>query len=100
VDGAAMARELGIAEVHLINDFEAQGYGILTLDRAKDCDHSKSIFDFSLQCNLEMRLRSQHVQACPHPFPNVIGGENGHAKIVNTIIVGIARPAHCRNSLC
>mmetsp|Transcript_16665 Transcript_16665/g.43029 ORF Transcript_16665/g.43029 Transcript_16665/m.43029 type:complete len:433 (+) Transcript_16665:82-1380(+) len=33
-DGAKIAKALGIQEVHLINDFEAQGYGILTLDKS------------------------------------------------------------------
>ena len=31
IDGNALARQLGIPRVKLINDFEAQGYGLLTL---------------------------------------------------------------------
>jgi len=38
LDGDALARDLGIHEVHLINDFEAQGYGILTLEKETECD--------------------------------------------------------------
>ena len=33
VDGDLVARELGILEVKLINDFAAVGYGLLTLDK-------------------------------------------------------------------
>eukprot|EP00931_Biecheleriopsis_adriatica_P102372 TRINITY_DN77351_c0_g1_i1.p1 TRINITY_DN77351_c0_g1~~TRINITY_DN77351_c0_g1_i1.p1 ORF type:complete len:425 (+),score=82.73 TRINITY_DN77351_c0_g1_i1:31-1305(+) len=38
LDGDLMAQELGMASIHLINDFEAQGYGILTLDTETECD--------------------------------------------------------------
>jgi len=38
VDGFRMAAELGIGRIDLINDFEAQGYGVLTLDPRVDCD--------------------------------------------------------------
>eukprot|EP00930_Biecheleria_cincta_P082551 TRINITY_DN72264_c0_g1_i1.p1 TRINITY_DN72264_c0_g1~~TRINITY_DN72264_c0_g1_i1.p1 ORF type:complete len:445 (-),score=77.41 TRINITY_DN72264_c0_g1_i1:109-1371(-) len=36
--GDAIAHEIGMAQVHLLNDFEAQGYGVLTLDVASECD--------------------------------------------------------------
>jgi len=33
IDGAALSKTLNIPKVKLINDFEAQGYGLLTLDK-------------------------------------------------------------------
>lgn len=36
MDGFQMAQDLGIWRVDLINDFEAQGYGVLTLDLEQD----------------------------------------------------------------
>lgn len=38
MDGNTLAEDLGIHQVHMINDFEAQGYGILTLDTTTECD--------------------------------------------------------------
>lgn len=38
IDGLEVAAALGFHQVHLINDFEAQGYGILTLDSESECD--------------------------------------------------------------
>jgi len=38
VRGSELEQEFGIARVVLINDFEAQGYGLLTLDPLKDCE--------------------------------------------------------------
>mmetsp|Transcript_29697 Transcript_29697/g.80288 ORF Transcript_29697/g.80288 Transcript_29697/m.80288 type:complete len:421 (-) Transcript_29697:44-1306(-) len=38
VSGTELMAVLGIARVVLINDFEAQGYGVLTIDSKKDCD--------------------------------------------------------------
>lgn len=38
VSGEVLEDELGIGRVVLINDFEAQGYGLLTIDPKKDCD--------------------------------------------------------------
>eukprot|EP00413_Alexandrium_margalefii_P042628 CAMPEP_0204605086 /NCGR_PEP_ID=MMETSP0661-20131031/58277_1 /ASSEMBLY_ACC=CAM_ASM_000606 /TAXON_ID=109239 /ORGANISM="Alexandrium margalefi, Strain AMGDE01CS-322" /LENGTH=422 /DNA_ID=CAMNT_0051616303 /DNA_START=50 /DNA_END=1318 /DNA_ORIENTATION=- len=38
VSGNELQKELGIARVTLINDFEAQGYGLLTIDPQTDCD--------------------------------------------------------------
>lgn len=35
--GDRIADETGMAQVHLLNDFEAQGYGVLTLDIASEC---------------------------------------------------------------
>ena len=37
IDGAALEKSLGIAKVRLINDFVANGYGLLTLDEGKEC---------------------------------------------------------------
>jgi len=37
LDGKKMAREFGIREVNLVNDFVALGYGLLTLDHRKEC---------------------------------------------------------------
>ena len=37
IDGAQLASALGIARIRLINDFVAVGYGLLTLDREKEC---------------------------------------------------------------
>mmetsp|Transcript_33723 Transcript_33723/g.71943 ORF Transcript_33723/g.71943 Transcript_33723/m.71943 type:complete len:531 (-) Transcript_33723:182-1774(-) len=37
IDGAAVEKALGIKKVRLINDFVANGYGLLTLDTAKEC---------------------------------------------------------------
>jgi len=37
IDGDALAAAFGIAKIVLINDFEAQGYGVLTLDIDVDC---------------------------------------------------------------
>jgi len=36
VDGAEMSDSLGMEEVRLINDFVANGYGLLTLDEATE----------------------------------------------------------------
>jgi glucokinase len=36
VDGSEMAAALGMEEVRLINDFVANGYGLLTLDEATE----------------------------------------------------------------
>jgi len=38
LDGNQIAEDLGMREVYLMNDFEAQGYGILTLDHKTECD--------------------------------------------------------------
>eukprot|EP00931_Biecheleriopsis_adriatica_P112393 TRINITY_DN86_c0_g1_i1.p1 TRINITY_DN86_c0_g1~~TRINITY_DN86_c0_g1_i1.p1 ORF type:complete len:438 (-),score=87.02 TRINITY_DN86_c0_g1_i1:129-1442(-) len=38
IDGQSIEKELGIQRVELINDFVAQGYGILTLNRSEDCE--------------------------------------------------------------
>eukprot|EP00435_Cladocopium_sp_Y103_P032082 s2879_g8.t1 len=38
MDGNQIAKDLGMKVVYLMNDFEAQGYGILTLEPQKDCD--------------------------------------------------------------
>jgi len=38
IDGHGLQQSLGIARVVLINDFEAQGYGLLTIDPKQDCD--------------------------------------------------------------
>jgi glucokinase len=37
IDGDAIARELNIPVVSLVNDFKAVGYGLLTLDEEKEC---------------------------------------------------------------
>jgi glucokinase len=37
VDGNQVALNLGIKKVKLINDFVANGYGLLTLDESKEC---------------------------------------------------------------
>ena len=37
IDGAKLEASLGIAKVRLINDFVANGYGLLTLDEGKEC---------------------------------------------------------------
>ena len=37
ISGEALQSELGIAKVVLCNDFLAQGYGLLTLDEAREC---------------------------------------------------------------
>jgi glucokinase len=37
IDGSSIAAELGIQSVLLINDFVAQGYGVLTLDESIEC---------------------------------------------------------------
>lgn len=37
IDGSAMAASFGISSVRLINDFVANGYGLLCLDEAKEC---------------------------------------------------------------
>ena len=37
IDGAEVQKRLGIKKVRLINDFVANGYGLLTLDTAKEC---------------------------------------------------------------
>jgi len=38
IDGAELSKELRIPHMSLINDFVAQGYGILTLDDREDCE--------------------------------------------------------------
>lgn len=38
LDARALEKEFNIASVALMNDFEAQGYGVLTLDASKDCE--------------------------------------------------------------
>lgn len=38
LEGHQIAREMGIHRVQLINDFEAQGYGVLTVDPGTECD--------------------------------------------------------------
>jgi len=38
ISGDALASELGIKQVTLINDFAAQAYGIIALDAARECD--------------------------------------------------------------
>lgn len=38
IDGAELSKELQIPRISLINDFVAQGYGILTLDDYQDCE--------------------------------------------------------------
>ncbi|CAK9050766.1 unnamed protein product [Durusdinium trenchii] len=38
MDGNEIAKDLKMKVIYLMNDFEAQGYGILTLDPTKDCD--------------------------------------------------------------
>ena len=37
IDGGALERRFGIGKVRLVNDFVANGYGLLTLDEAKEC---------------------------------------------------------------
>ena len=37
IDGAKLEASLGISKVRLINDFVANGYGLLTLDEANEC---------------------------------------------------------------
>lgn len=37
IDGGQLSSALGIARVRLVNDFVAAGYGLLTLDRDKEC---------------------------------------------------------------
>mmetsp|Transcript_26564 Transcript_26564/g.60498 ORF Transcript_26564/g.60498 Transcript_26564/m.60498 type:complete len:422 (-) Transcript_26564:109-1374(-) len=38
ISGRELQKKLGIPRVALINDFEAQGYGVLTVDPDKDCE--------------------------------------------------------------
>ena len=37
IDGAKLEAKFGIGKVRLINDFVANGYGLLTLDEASEC---------------------------------------------------------------
>jgi len=38
ISGSQLEQDLGIARVVLINDFAAQGYGIISLNKSTDCD--------------------------------------------------------------
>jgi len=43
LEEAKLSKELGIPQVCLINDFVAQGYGILTLDEDQDCEYIQRV---------------------------------------------------------
>eukprot|EP00439_Symbiodinium_sp_Y106_P005319 s5353_g1.t1 len=47
ISGRKIEETLGIERVELINDFAAQGYGILTLNRDKDCEPLQKATDLA-----------------------------------------------------
>ena len=84
IDGALLEKELGIGRVKLINDFEAQGYGLLTLSQDEKVEQ---------QPHTRATMHARHRPPPPPPAPTAHTSRRRRRRPNSS-----PRPRHCRRS--